>query len=445
VGTSAPAQNGARVSKPELRCPPLEEYEVSETLMLVHHLKRFFPTQHLLLASFCGLVLFFGCAAAHAQGIPQSTASPRTPPAVGTIQSISGDTLTLKTDSGAELKVQLPADVKVLRVPPGSKDLKEATPIQLSDLQPGDRVLVRTKQGQDTSTLLASTIVAMKKADISAKQQQDREEWQRHGIGGLVSSVDVAQNSITIKSLTAAGSKDVAIHTGSRTILRRYAPGSVNFDEAKVAPITEIKPGDQLRARGTRNADGSEFTAEEIVSGSFRNIAGIVVGVNAEAGTLTLNDLAAKKSVELKVTAESQMRKLPDQMAQRIAVRLKGNAAGANGGAAPVSQPGGTPPATAGRGAASNSGNTGTGGPPRNGGGDLQQMLSRLPVSPLSDFQKGDAVMVVATSGQGDGPSTVITMLGGVEPILQATSQGQAASILSPWSLSQGGGDMGTP
>jgi hypothetical protein len=74
-------------------------------------------------------------------------------------------------------------------------------------------------------------------------------------------------------------------------------------------------------------------------------------------------------------------------------------------------------------------------------------MLSRLPVSPLGDFQKGDAVMVVATSGQGDGLSTVITMLGGVEPILQASSNGQAASILSPWSLGQGGGggDMGTP
>jgi hypothetical protein len=84
-------------------------------------------------------------------------------------------------------------------------------------------------------------------------------------------------------------------------------------------------------------------------------------------------------------------------------------------------------------------------GAPRGGGGDLQQMLSRLPASPLNDFQKGDAVMVVATSGQGDRPSTVITMLGGVEPILQASSSG-AASILSPWSLSPGGGgDMGTP
>jgi hypothetical protein len=265
-----------------------------------------------------------------------------------------------------------------------------------------------------------------------------------------VSSVDTAQNTITIKTLSAAGSKDIVVHVGNSTILRRYAPGSVNFDEAAVAPISAIQAGDQLRARGTRNADGAEFTADEVVSGSFRNIAGIVTAVNASAGTLTLNDLATKKSVELKITQESQMKKLPDRMAQGIAMRLKGISAGANGAAAPAGQPQ-TPQ---GQGQAAPNGNAGgTGAPGGAGGpgggqrtGDLQQMLSRLPASPLGDFQKGDAVMVVATSGQGDGPSTVITMLGGVEPILQASSNGQAASILSPWSLGAGGGgDMGNP
>jgi hypothetical protein len=412
---------------------------------------RVCPFKRLLGAGLCAAVLSMSALAAQASTGSQAQTAPKTPPALGTIQTISGDSLTLKTDSGTDLKVQLPVDVKVLRIPPGSKDLKEATPIQLSDLQPGDRILVRAKQGQDASSFVAGTIVAMKKADIAEKQQKEREEWQRHGIGGLVSSVDPAQNSVTIKTLTASGSKEVVIHANQGTVLRRYAPGSVNFDEAKVGPITDIKPGDQLRARGTRSGDGGEFAAAEIVSGSFRNIAGIVVAVNAGASTMTLNDLATKKPVELKVTPESQMRKLPERMAQGIAMRLKGAApgAGTNGNApsaAQPAQPSGQPPASAGQGPASNSGNTGTSGPPRNGGGDFQQMMSRLPVSPISDFQKGDAVMVVATSGEGDGPSTVITLLGGVEPILQATTQGQAASILSPWSLSQGGGgDAGTP
>lgn len=432
--------------------------------MQVYELNRFRAVERRILALACAMVLCFAgyaatAVAAHspAHSPAQSPPPQRTPPAVGTIKSISGDLLTLATDSGGELKVQLAPEVKVLRVPPGSKDLKTAAPIQLSDLQPGDRILVRVKPGADASAApVALLIVAMSKSDIAAKQQKDREEWQRHGIGGLVSSVDPAQNTVSIKTMTAAGTKEVAIHAGQNTVLRRYAPGSVNFDAATVAPITEIHTGDQLRARGTRSADGSEFTADEIVSGSFRNIAGMVTGVNASGSTMTLTDLATKKPVELKITPDSQMRKLPQEMAQRIAMRLKGagGAPGgnANGGAKPVGQPGGAPPANAnvtvnaGQGAASNSGSPGMGGGQRGaGGGDLQQMLTRLPVSPLNEFQKGDVVMVVATSGQGDGPSTVITLLGGVEPILQATSNGQAASILSPWSLSQGGGgDMGT-
>jgi hypothetical protein len=291
----------------------------------------------------------------------------------------------------------------------------------------------------------------MKAEDIAQKQTQEREEWQRHGIGGLVKSVDAASGAITISTLTANGPKDVVIHTDKDTVLRRYAPGSVKFDEAKAAPIAEIQSGDQLRARGTRSADGSEFTAAEIVSGSFRNIGGTVTAVNASAGTLTVNDIATKKQVELKIAPDSQMRKLPQAMAQRIAARLKGDASSANGATGVPG--GGTQPTPANAPAAGGPGGNGSGGTggPRGagGGGDIQQFLSRLPTSSLSDFLKGDVVMVVATAAQAGGQPTVITMLGGVDPILQSSSQAQAASILTPWSLNQGGaaagGDTGTP
>ena len=94
----------------------------------------------------------------------------------------------------------------------------------------------------------------------------------------------------------------------------------------------------EVVAPGTRGLE--EIAADEIVSGSFKNIAGVVTAVNAAAGTLTLSDLATKKPVELKVTAESQMRKLPDRMAQAIAMRLKGMGAGAGGGTPAAGQPG---------------------------------------------------------------------------------------------------------
>ncbi|MFI5097477.1 MAG: hypothetical protein ACHQT6_05840 [Candidatus Acidiferrales bacterium] len=389
------------------------------------------------------------------QGTPAAPA-PKSPPALGTIKTISGNTLTLTTDAGAEIKVVVSQDAKLLRVPPGSKDLKEAAPLQFADLQAGDRILVRGKPGDDPNSMVASSVVAMKKTDIAEKQAHEREEWQRHGIGGLVRSVDAFSGVITIGTTTATGNKDVAIHTAPTTILRRYAPGSVKFDDAKPSTLVEIKTGDQLRARGTRNADGSEFTAEEIVSGAFRNIAGMIVSIDAGGGSFTVNDLGTKKNVEVKLLADSQLRKLPKPMAQRIAMQLKGapaDAAGSGDAAKPGTAP--SAPSTApapqgqpgtGAGARGGSGG-GMNGVGRAGGGDLQQMLSRLPANSLADFQKGDAVMIVATADHDASKTTAITVLGGVEPILQASPQGQAASILTPWSLNNGGdaAAAGTP
>ncbi len=383
------------------------------------------------------------------------TAVAKTPPVVGTIESIGAGAILLTNEAGVEIKVQVGTEVKFLRVPPGSKDLKEATPIQLSDLQPGDRILVRGKQGDDAGTFVASTIISMKKEDLAAKQAHEREEWQRKGIGGLVKSVDAGAGVVTVGTMTAAGKKDVEVHAGKTTIVRRYAVGSVKFDDAKPSSLAEIHTGDQLRARGTKSEDGDSLTADEIVAGTFRNIAGTVVGVDASSGTITVTDLVNNKAVEVKITAESQVRKLPAPMAQRIAMRLKETPAegtATNGVTGkPDAAPIGNASAGSGAGAGNSMGNAGGGqgrnfGGGGNGGGDLQQMLGRLPATPLSEFQKGDAVVIVATSGESAARVVAITLLGGVEPILQASSQGQAATILSPWSLSNGGGgDAGTP
>ena len=416
--------------------------------------KRFVGSGFLCLSLLAGLAAW--PLMGNAQDAGQAAGAPKAPPAVGTIKTISGNALTLSTDGGSEVKVTIAADAKLVRVPPGSKDLKEAVAITLADLQQGDRILVRGKPG-DAGTMVASTVIAMKKGDIAEKQSHEREEWQKHGIGGLVKSVDAGAGTVTIGTMTAAGNKDVAVHVSKSTILRRYAPDSIKFDDAKPSTLDEIKAGDQLRARGMRSADGGEFTADEIVTGAFRNISGTIASVNPGAGTITLTDLVTKKAVEVKVTTDSQVRKLPAPMAQRIAMRLKGGGPDANGGNA-ATHGGGANGAAAAQTPAQGTGNSsgagmasggpggpgGQGGGARGAGGDLQQMLARLPANTLADFQKGDAVMIVATSGQKESQATAITMLGGVEPILQASPKG--ASILTPWSLNNGGGaDAGTP
>jgi hypothetical protein len=76
----------------------------------------------------------------------------------------------------------------------------------------------------------------------------------------------------------------------------------------------------------------------------------------------------------------------------------------------------------------------------------LQQAINRMPAATLADLQKGDAVMVVATEGGPNGEPTAITLLGGVEPILEASPNANASTILTPWSLgSAPGGEAATP
>jgi hypothetical protein len=388
----------------------------------------------------------------------------------GVVVSVSASGITMKNDAGAEVNVTLADSTKVLRVAPGSKDLKSATAMQLSDLKPGDRILVRGRVPADAKVFPAGIVVAMKAEDVAAKNAREVQEWQTHGTGGIVSAVDAAAGTITITTRTAAGQKPVIITTTPATVLRRYAADSTNFNDAKPAPLNVIKVGDQLRARGTKNDDGTQLAADEIVSGAFRNVAGLVTGVDAAAKTVTVTDLLAKKSVTVKVTDQTQLKKLQPQMAQGIAMRLKGGAAGANGA------PGGNAQGGGAAGGSANAGANGSGGAPansqgaasgdasaQNGGaggarptgagggarsGDFQQILNRLPNSPITDLNRGDAVMIVGTPGADDSTMTAITLVGGVEAILAAPAGASAASqaaLLSPWSLGGGapGGDAG--
>lgn len=360
---------------------------------------------------------------------PQQTAQSAAKQVIGAILAINGNMITLKPDAGANVSVTVQGAVRVLRVAPGQTDLKTAAPIQLSDLQVGDRILVRGTPSADGQSLSPTLIVAMKRSDVEAKQQQEREDWQKRGIGGLVSAVDPGAGSITITVTAAGGARSVTVHTAQSTIFRRYAPDSVQFDDAKPSSLGEIKAGDQLRARGARNADGTEFTAEEIVSGAFRNIAGTISNIDAAANALTVMDLATKKPVLVKISAQSQLLKLPPQMAQGMAAQLKGGGRG-GAGAAEGARGGGAPGEGGGNG-------RGAG----RGGADLQQVMSRIPKATIADMMKGDAVMIVSTEGTSSGGVTAITLLSGVEPILQAPS-GQSMT-LPPWNLGGGGEEGG--
>jgi hypothetical protein len=358
---------------------------------------------------------------------------------IGAIKAINGAEITLTPDSGPDLKVTVPAAARIVRIAPGEKDLKNATPIQLQDLQIGDRILVAGKTADDNLSLAASTVVVMRHSDLEARHQQDLQDWQKRGVDGLATAVDAAAGTVAI----SVRSKSVVVHSSSTTVIRRYAPDSVKFDDAKPATLGEIHPGDQVRARGERSADGNELAAEEIVSGAFPSILGTVNSVDASSSTLSVHDLLSKNTVVIKVSSDSQLRHLPPEMAQMIAMRLKESARRATSGAVSGSATNGetaAPPAVpGGAGAGGSAAGTRPGGAP-----DVQRLLSRAPAASLADLHKGDAVIILSTAGTA-GVGTVITLVSGVEPILQAAPSASTAAMLTPWSISAPSGDAGGP
>jgi hypothetical protein len=358
------------------------------------------------------------------------------------VKSIQGNAITLKPDTGADVNVTVQDGAKVMRIAPGQTDLKSAAPMTLQEIQVGDRMLVRGKPGDAQDSFTASSIIVMKQADVAQKQQKDMQDWQKRGSGGIVTAIDAATSAVTV-SVTPALS--VKVKTGKDTEFLRYAPNSVKFSDAQKGSFDQIKVGDQLRARGAKSEDGKELTAEEVISGTFRNIAGTITSIEATSGIsgiIVVKDVLSKKSVTVKLTPDSQMRKIPPQLAQRIAFFLKAPDAAQTVAARSGGTTAGAPAGQMGGAGAPGSGGAGAGGG-RGGAPDFQQMIGRLPAVTISDLQKDEAVMIVSTPGTGGMEVSAITLLSGVEPIITA-SPSNAAALLSGWNLSAPGGDAGT-
>ncbi len=270
------------------------------------------------LATAIALIIVFAALSLAAQDTTAKRAR-----AVGTVKSISGNTVTLATDTGAEINVVIGPTTRLVRMEPGQSDLKSAPTISFSDIQVGDRLLAGGTASEDGRTVTAATAVVMKKSDVAEKQQHEREEWQKHGVGGEVKSVNAAGGVIAI-STGALSTDTMAVRVTKETAFRRYPADSWNYDNAKPGALEQVKPGDQLNARGSRSADGKELSAVEVVTGTFRSIPGTVIASDAGNSTITVTDLVNKRPVTLKIGPDSQMHQLPAMFAQRIADATEG-------------------------------------------------------------------------------------------------------------------------
>jgi hypothetical protein len=346
--------------------------------------------------------------------------------------------ISLQTTTG-EVAVTIDAKAKVLRVAPGATNLTNAAAIELSDINVGDRLRARGRMTDDQKSLAALEIVVISQSDIASKQAAERADWDKRGATGIVA--DVSASSVTINVRTIEGVKPLVITPAPNAVIRRYTPDSVKFADAKPSTLSEIRKGDQVRARGAKTPDGAQMTADEIVSGQFKMIAGLVVSVDPQENVVRINNIETKKPMTVKISTDSSLKKLQPMLAQAIANRLHGVAAG--GGPAGDKSVGAPPGAAAGGAAGPGAGAGGGRGPGGFGGGragDLQSMIDRTPAIKISDLMAGDAIIISSTAGTAADQVTAITLLAGVEPIL--TKPGTREMSLGDWNMA-GGGDLG--
>ena len=393
---------------------------------------------------------------------------------IGAVTAVdaTGKQLTIKADSGSAYTVKLDDKTTFVRVPPGEKDLKKATPIALSDVGMGDRVLARGPVSEEDKTVPAKTVIVMTKADLAKKHDEEHAEWQK-GVVGMVTAIDPATKQITV---TPRGSnpKPVIVDASGDAGFLRYAPGSYRFDEAKPSTFAEVKVGDNLRARGEKTEDGTKLTAQQILSGSFQTLAGTVISVDAANKTVRLTDLATKKPVDVVVGEATLVRRIPEMMAAMMARRLNPAAAGmvpgGGSGRPPGSMPGGQPgeagarrppntaPGAAGSGTitAPNGGPAFTAGPGGGAGGpgggpgapggpgggrgsfDLQSTLEKLPPALISTLKPGDALIVTSTKETNQSKLMAITLVSGVEPFLASAPRTAGQVNLGAWNFDGG-------
>jgi hypothetical protein len=349
---------------------------------------------------------------------------------IGEVKAIDSATnqMVVRADNGVLFTVTLSERTQYLRVAPGETSLAKATKITVSDVGGGDRVLARGRGAADQKTVPALQVVVMSKADLAKKQEQDRAEWRRRGVSGIVASLNPSTQEITVSSRTMAGTPQaVIIPVTDKVMMRRYPPDTIpKYSEAKPSKFEELKVGDQLRALGDKTADGTHMTAEEVVFGTFKIAGGTVTAIDPATNQIKITDLQTKKPLTIVLKPESVLRRFPAGGMFGMGAGGPGAAAGAPGQSQGQAQQ--RPPGAAGPGGPQGAG------PGGRGAGNMADLLERLPIIAIGDLKVGD--MIIMSSLQGADPTqlTAISLVTGIEPLLTMMAARQ-----------QGGGQTGRP
>lgn len=320
--------------------------------------------------------------------------------------------ITIRTDAGELITIAPGVNSAVLRLPAGETSAQKATPIKLGEIAVGERVFARGTLAANGKSIDARQVVvtsATAAATVSDQQRQ-REDFRQRGLMGRITSLKPTANQIIVQSRTRDGMGEVAVNVSDKTRFFRYAADSMNINDASRSSYSQLRVGDQLRALGARSEDGTQFSAEEIISGSMTRTAGQVVSVNAAKNELVLKD-AQGQNITVNFGPRSTLRRVTPE----AAAAMEANRPGGQGGQRRQRDQSGEARERRDGEARErrDTGGRGEGGSGRRRGGGFQNMFENLPAITLAELKKGDVVFVSASEGASPSHVTAITLVTG--------------------------------
>src|SRR5262245_19793447 len=310
--------------------------------------------------------------------------------------------VSVKLDRGDTMAVKLDPSTSFLRVSPEEPSLEKATPITLAEVAVGDRVYARGQKTEDKTAFSARQLIVMTKGDLARKRELERMAWRQRSVMGVVTALNPNTKEITLLMRVSEGVRQLTVNIGEGVRFRRYAQDSIKFGDARPSSFAELKVNDQLRALGEKSVDGSRFTAEEIVSGSFQIIGGEVAAINQQSNELTIKELQTGRPVTIVAGKNSLLRRLAPDFAARVAdLARRGNARSSSN--AP----------------------------------DPEEAVERMPAFAISEMKPGDRVIVTCVRNAAPARVMAIGLFAGVDPLIKLLKEqlaqrgGGAASNLS--------------
>jgi hypothetical protein len=339
-------------------------------------------------------------------GASQTSAAPNR--IVGEVTAVdkTANQVTIKSDTGESITIVTNDASSVLRLP-GGETAQKATKITLADIVVGDRLFARGIVAAGGKSVAASQVVVTGAAVAATATQdpgQPRAEARSRGLNGRITALNSDKKEISVQSRSRDGVGTITIQTSDGTRFFRYAPDSLDIKYASRSSFEGLKVGDQLRALGDTNEDGTRFTANEIISGLMARTGGQVSAVNPAANEITIKNSQTGQTITVALGSRSSLRRVSAEDAASFEASRPAQPNRPDRPAVVAGQPDRPRerPARA----------PGEERRPRAGRG-VQEMIENLPAIKVTDLKKGDTVFVSGTQSADPARMTAITLVTG--------------------------------